>query len=49
MKNNKPKYLIIDFEAYEAQRLEEMKLDKIVDRIKGYMVDAIYNRCPDRG
>lgn len=33
MKNNKPRYLIIDFEDYEAQRVEEMKLDKIADNI----------------
>lgn len=33
MKNNKPRYLIIDFEEYEAQRVEEMKLDKIADNI----------------
>ncbi|AQS59481.1 type II toxin-antitoxin system Phd/YefM family antitoxin [Desulforamulus ferrireducens] len=33
MKNNKPRYLIIDFEDYEAQRAEEMKLDKIADNI----------------
>ncbi|CCO08525.1 type II toxin-antitoxin system Phd/YefM family antitoxin [Desulforamulus hydrothermalis] len=33
MKNNKPRYLIIDFDDYEAQRAEEMKLDKIADNI----------------
>ncbi|SHK00643.1 type II toxin-antitoxin system Phd/YefM family antitoxin [Desulforamulus aeronauticus] len=33
MKNNKPRYLIIDFEDYEAQRAEEQKLDIIADKI----------------
>jgi len=33
MKNNKPRYLIIDFEEYESQRTEEQILDKIADEI----------------
>lgn len=33
MKNNKPRYLIIDFEDYEAQKAEEMRLDRISDEI----------------
>ncbi|MEG6617369.1 type II toxin-antitoxin system Phd/YefM family antitoxin [Peptococcaceae bacterium 1198_IL3148] len=33
MKNNKPKYLIIDFDDYEKNQLEEQKLDSIADDI----------------
>lgn len=33
MKNNKPRYLIIDFEDYESQITEEQMLDKIADEI----------------
>lgn len=40
MKNNKPRYLIIDFEDYEAQRLEEIKLHKIADEILEKNLDA---------
>ena len=33
MKNNKPRYLIIDFEDYESQKKEEQILDKISEEI----------------
>ncbi|ABO51509.1 prevent-host-death family protein [Desulforamulus reducens MI-1] len=33
MKNNKPRYLIIDFDDYEAQVLEEQRLNKIANDI----------------
>ncbi len=33
MKNNKPRYLIIDFEDYEGQKREEQMLDKIAVEI----------------
>ena len=40
MKNNKPKYLIIDFDEYENQKIEEQKLDRIADGILAKNLNA---------
>lgn len=33
VKNNKPKYVIIDFEEFSRNSIDEEKLDEIADRI----------------
>ncbi len=41
MKNNKPKYVLLDFEEFSKEATsEEEKLDNIADRILGDNIEA---------